>query len=113
MWNFLSNYATLFGNTYYPGHSYQNIHYIAGTRVYFCTTITNHLLKHIYKLGRFLCIRYDNQPQNQYQETQEEEITTQQQTLQHETQSQPTTIQQIPENDIPNVDSQPTTNSTT
>ena len=32
--NFLSDYVTLAGNTYYPGYRYQNINYITGTGVY-------------------------------------------------------------------------------
>ena len=69
---FLSYYETLVGNTYYPGKRYKNTHFITGTRVYSCTTITNHLPKHIYKFGRYLRIRYDNQPvQNQQQQNKE------------------------------------------
>ena len=45
----LSKYATLV--TYF----------ITGTRVYSCTTIKEHLQKHIYTFGRHLRIRYDNQ----------------------------------------------------
>ena len=69
---FLSHYVTLVGNTYYPGKRYENTHFITGTRVYFCTTITNHLPKHIYKFGRYLRIRYDNEAiQNQQQQNEE------------------------------------------
>ena len=54
---FLSQFVTLVGNTYYPRKRYENNHFITGTennhfitgtRIYSCTTITNHLPKHIY-----------------------------------------------------------------
>ena len=55
----LSKYATLV--TYF----------ITGTRVYSCTTIKEHLQKHIYTFGRHLRIRYDNEL-TQNEETQQE-----------------------------------------
>ena len=78
---FLNNYVALIGNTYYPGHRYENKHFITGTRVYSCNEITNHISRHIYKFGQYLRIRYDNQPHNQeenIQTTTEPEVTTQQ-----------------------------------
>ena len=71
---FLSHCVTLVGNTYYPGKRYENNHFITGRRVYSSITITNHLPKHIYKFGRYLRIRYDNQPiQNQQQQNEEKQ----------------------------------------
>ena len=69
---FLTEYVTLIGKTYYPGKRYHNTYFITGTRVNSCTSIKHHLTKHIYKFGRHLRIRYDNQPiQNSQQQNEE------------------------------------------
>lgn len=81
---FLSQYANLVGETHYPGKRYENNYFITGARVYLCTTIKNHLPKHIYKFGRHLNIRYDNQTTQNIQQ-QNEEIQPQNEEMQHET----------------------------
>ena len=97
---FLSQYVTLVGNTYYPGKRFENTHFITGTRIYSCTTITNHLPRHIYKFGRYLRIRYDSHPtQNQQQQNEEiqretENIPQQNEEIQKETEN----IQPVPTN---------------
>ena len=62
---------------YYPGKRYENAYFITGTRIYSCANIKERLPKHIYKFGRHLRIRYDNQPtqnlQQQHKETQQEQ----------------------------------------
>ena len=98
---FLSKYTTPVGKTYYPGIKHQNKFYTTGTRVYKCIKLTQHIPKHIYQFGRYLCIRYDDQPKDQQKdildtpitqlsdntpETQEQEIP--QQETQHELQPQ-------------------------
>ena len=71
--NFLSEYATLFGKTYYPGTKFQNKYITTGTRIYQYTTISKNIPKHLYKFGRYLRIRYDEQPkEDDNSETQSE-----------------------------------------
>lgn len=39
--NMLSNYANLISKAMYPGQRHENTYYTTGTRVYYCSTITN------------------------------------------------------------------------
>ena len=71
---FLSQYGTLVGKTYFPRKRYENTYFITGTRIYSCTNIKEHLPKHIYKFGRHLRIRYDNQPTQNKELQQETEL---------------------------------------
>ena len=61
---FLSKYATLFGKTYYPGTKFQNKYFTTGTRIYQYTSLSKHIPRHINEFGRYLQIRYDEQPKD-------------------------------------------------
>ena len=90
---FLSEYTTPVGKTYYPGIKHNNKFFTTGTRVYQCVRLTKHIPKHVYQFGRYLRIRYDDQPKEQpiqqnspdTPEIQEQE----QETVQQQTQPQP------------------------
>ena len=56
---FLSTYTTTIGKTYYPGIKHSNKYFTAGTRIYQCIKL--HVLI-LYHFGRYLRIRYDQQP---------------------------------------------------
>ena len=61
---FLSEYATLIGKTYYPGIKFQNKYFTTGTRIYQYTTLTKHIPRQIYYFGRYLRIRYNEEPKD-------------------------------------------------
>ena len=67
---FLSKYITPIGKTYCPGIKYNNKFYTTGTRVYQCARLKQHIPEHIYQFGRYLRIRYDDQPEDQQQQQQ-------------------------------------------
>lgn len=60
----MSKYATLFGKTYYPGTKFQNKYFTTGTRIYQYTSLSKHIPRHINEFGRYLQIRYDEQPKD-------------------------------------------------
>ena len=57
---FLSIYTTTIGKTYYPGIKHTN--FTTGTRVYQCIKLNQHISRHVHHFGRYLRIRYDQQP---------------------------------------------------
>ena len=59
---FLSIYTTTIGKTYYPGIKHTNKYFTTGTRVYQCIKLTQHIPRHVHHFGRYLRIRYDQQP---------------------------------------------------
>ena len=60
----MSKYATLFGKTYYPGTKFQNKYFTTGTRIYQYTSLSKLIPRHINEFGRYLQIRYDEQPKD-------------------------------------------------
>ena len=74
--NFLSTYTTTRkGKTYYPGIKHSNKFITNGTRIYQCIKINQHIPRRIFYFGRYLRIRYDEQPQDNNQEQQQQQQT--------------------------------------
>ena len=61
---FLSTYTKIIGKTCYPGIKHSNKYFTTGTRIYQCIKINHHIPRRIFHFGRYLRIRYDEQPQD-------------------------------------------------
>ena len=59
---FVSTYTTTIGKTYYPGIKHTNKYFTTGKRVYQCIKLTQNISRHLHHFGRYLRIRYDQQP---------------------------------------------------
>ena len=119
---FLSTYTkTIKGKTYYPGIKHSNNFITTGTRIYQCIKINHHIPRRIFYFGRYLRIRYNEQPQDnnqeqQLQQTDNEDKTQQSQQTDNELQDinelQPQTLldeQQLTNESEPPEDEQNTT----
>ena len=108
MRTFLSEYLSINGKTYYPGIKCQNKYITTGTRIYQYKDIIQHIPRHIYHFGRYLGIRYSEQPENDKQMNQDSfPLTTTEQTATTTPNKQQNTQQPIHE-ELPN--EQQTTN---